>query len=243
MFGWLYRRLVKGLTSEIENNKDEIQKSIMKVLIPESAESSPALAESVKNQSIISPEYAIQPQLEDFPKREETGDAILDRYYELLNKAKTLAEIKNLQDAIGSRESQLNDMQARSAKIINARKARAIQLGQIPREENQSVASTQSLDINNLAPHAEAIVDEVSQLINGFQSGAGDTFRKMFGGVVSSTIKTHPDMVAKALSRFGDFTKSLNESGQKRQSALPSATAKYITTEGFDATRPDTWNQ
>lgn len=247
MFSWLYKRIYNGFVNEVKENPDAIKGAIMDAIglgKQESSESEPKGSNQSELLAVPRPEYAVQPQLDDYPGREdEDGDPIMSKLQHLLRDAKSLTEVASIRKELAARENDLQSLanaQMRHERAIKANRASQ----RAGREEENEPRSSEGMrmDIRNLAPHADDIVDEVGNLIEGFQKGAGDTFRKMFGGTVAATIREHPDLVGKALDRFSSFTKNMGGS----QRALPSgsmSSGKYITMDGKDASRPETWAQ
>ena len=110
-------------------------------------------------------------------------------------------------------------------------------------DRQSTKAAPASLDLNieigNLAPHAEQVVDELIKMVRdwGFKEGA-DVMQKLGRSVMIEQIKEHPDLVKQGLGHFSQFLKSLTQG-----KSVGEAVAGVTTPGGFDPANPATFPQ
>lgn len=158
---------------------------------------------------------------------EGPSDIVLERYYDLMEKATSKTEIERLGEAIQDREQFLR----RSIQNRENRN-RGLDRRREPSDETPSSSTVKDLDMTNLGPHADEIAGEIVTWLSstGLIPAA---FKQQANGALSMAIKTHPDLIPKGLkvldgvlARFGKPAKGGSEGAAQG---------------GFDPTKPWEW--
>lgn len=98
---------------------------------------------------------------------------------------------------------------------------------------------TLSLDIGNLAPHADDIASELVGMATGMGFSIPENLAATAKSLVANTIKAHPDVVKTNLDKFFGYLQTLAPAkGQQGQRPTPGS---LLVDGKFDPAHPELW--
>lgn len=141
------------------------------------------------------------PDSEEGGETNSTGDAVLDRYYELLSDATTDREIKDLGRAIQDREQFLNRSR------VNRENRSGRSKGGDTKDQgtgtNGGGLDTSTLDLTNLAPHASEIADDLIRRFKDLGLPIPNEYAEAAKTYMVGKITERPAIVKEMLDNLG----------------------------------------